>query len=140
MLYTLQWARAHGCPWDSTTCSSAAFGRRLEVLQWARANGADRGSDTAHRAAEGGHLKLLQCPLRFQACQGSIQKCHLDTLAWAVANDCRWCKSSGRNGSSKRALEHSRKDPDQLPGLGHTRYMHRSCIRRAIRCAWMGKS
>ena len=35
----LQWLRAHGCPWNEMTCSSAAQGGHLEMLQWLRANG-----------------------------------------------------------------------------------------------------
>eukprot|EP01052_Picozoa_sp_SAG31_P040647 SAG31_NODE_5938_length_2249_cov_2.764651_3_plen_187_part_01 len=44
-LSVLQWARANGCEWDSTTCRSAAAGGHLEVLQWARAHGCEWGWD-----------------------------------------------------------------------------------------------
>ena len=45
-LEVLQWARAHGCPWDSQTCYYAAENGHLEVLQWARAQGCpDEDSD-----------------------------------------------------------------------------------------------
>ena len=37
-LKVLQWARANGCEWNSSTCANAAHGGHLEVLQWARAN------------------------------------------------------------------------------------------------------
>jgi hypothetical protein len=30
----LQWAREHGCQWDSWTCNFAAAGGNLETLQW----------------------------------------------------------------------------------------------------------
>ena len=36
----LQWAREHGCPRDSRTCSYAAAAGQLEVLQWVRENDA----------------------------------------------------------------------------------------------------
>ena len=38
-LEVLKWARAHGCPWDESTCAKAAMNGHLEVLQWARAHG-----------------------------------------------------------------------------------------------------
>lgn len=38
-LSILQWLRHKGCPWDSTTCSAAAGRGQLDVLEWARANG-----------------------------------------------------------------------------------------------------
>ena len=31
-----QWAREHGCPWNSHVFSLAAVGGQLEVLQWVR--------------------------------------------------------------------------------------------------------
>ena len=36
----LQWAREHGCPWNSSTCTWAAGNGQLEVLQWVRENDA----------------------------------------------------------------------------------------------------
>ena len=38
-LGVLQWAQAHGCPWDKWTYEKAAANGHLEVLQWARAQG-----------------------------------------------------------------------------------------------------
>ena len=38
-LEVLKWAEAKGCPWDSSTCASAAKGGRLEFLKWAREKG-----------------------------------------------------------------------------------------------------
>ena len=38
-LAVLQWARAHGRPWNTKTCACAAENGHLEVLQWARAHG-----------------------------------------------------------------------------------------------------
>ena len=34
----LKWLRQQGCPWDSTTTSSASQADHLEVLTWARMN------------------------------------------------------------------------------------------------------
>ena len=38
-LEVLQWARAHGCPWDEMVCKEAAANGHREVLEWARAQG-----------------------------------------------------------------------------------------------------
>ena len=35
----LQWAREHGCEWDSLTCVYAARNEHLDVLQWAKEHG-----------------------------------------------------------------------------------------------------
>ena len=59
-LEVLQWARAHGCPWDKWTCAYAAEGGHLEVLQWARANGCPWDNRTCIAAAENGHLEVLK--------------------------------------------------------------------------------
>ena len=37
----LQWARGHGCPWNSYTCICATVYGQLEVLQWVRHNDAN---------------------------------------------------------------------------------------------------
>jgi len=39
LLHLLQWAWAHGCSWDDSTCASAAVAGHLEVVQWAREHG-----------------------------------------------------------------------------------------------------
>jgi len=59
-LAVLQWAREHGCEWNSNTCSAAAEGGHLEVLQWLREHGCEWNSNTCSAAAEGGHLEVLQ--------------------------------------------------------------------------------
>lgn len=39
-LVVLQWLRANGCPWDTTTLLAAAIeGNDIVTLQWAEANG-----------------------------------------------------------------------------------------------------
>ena len=59
-LNVLQWARANGCPWDSTICCSAAGMGHFDVLQWARANGCPWDENTCTFAAEKGRLEILQ--------------------------------------------------------------------------------
>ena len=66
-LEVLQWARAHGCPWDERTCLFAAENGHLEVLQWARAHG---------------------CPWDERTCRCAAKNGHLDVLEWARANGC----------------------------------------------------
>ena len=65
--------RANGCPWDSETCSSAAYGGHLEVLQWARRNWCPWDERTCEYAASGGHLEVLR---------------------WAHQNGCPWDQNS----------------------------------------------
>jgi hypothetical protein len=91
----LQWARAHGCPWDENTCAWAAEEGHLEVLKWVLANGClweDRVA-CAH-AARGGHLEVLQwarangCPWDESTCERAARGGHLEVLQWARANGC----------------------------------------------------
>jgi len=44
----LQWAREHGCPWDSVTCIYAVQNRRIGVLRWAIEHGCPGGADHVH--------------------------------------------------------------------------------------------
>jgi hypothetical protein len=39
-LEVLQWLRANGCPWDTSTCHWAAANGHFDMLSWAFANGA----------------------------------------------------------------------------------------------------
>jgi hypothetical protein len=59
-LEVLQWARQHGCPWDSRTCSYAAIAGHLDVLQWLRENDAtgEVWSESRVRTFAGGRRKL----------------------------------------------------------------------------------
>ena len=66
-LEVLQWARAHGCPWDHHTCTAAARNGHLEVLQWARAQGCDWDEQTCLEAEEGAHFEVLEWA-RAQGC------------------------------------------------------------------------
>jgi hypothetical protein len=56
----LQWAQAHGCPWDAQVCYYAARGGHLAVLQWAREHHCPCNSYACACAAEGGHVEVLQ--------------------------------------------------------------------------------
>ena len=62
-LEILQWAREHHCPWDKTTCESAAEGGHLEVLRWARQHDCPWDEDTCGCAAEGGYLEVMRWAL-----------------------------------------------------------------------------
>ena len=64
-LEVLQWARAHGCPWNDHRvlgmCEGAAYGGHLKVLKWARAKGCDWDNDKMCMiAAGGGQLEILK--------------------------------------------------------------------------------
>lgn len=65
----LQWLRAHGCPWDERTCTSAAAIGRLDILQWARQNGCPWDEGMLVRAIKRGHMHIIE---------------------WAVENGCPW--------------------------------------------------
>jgi hypothetical protein len=115
----LQWAHANGCPWDESTCSTAAAGEGAErirrqvraprdfcaqlaarglltVLRWARANGCPWDEDTCIKGAEGGHLEVLQwvrangCPWDWQTCAQAAEAGEVEVLEWARANGCPW--------------------------------------------------
>ena len=66
-LAVLQWARAHGCPWDERTCEYAAKNGHLAVLQWARAQGCPWDAWTCIMAESNGHIAVLQWA-RAQGC------------------------------------------------------------------------
>jgi hypothetical protein len=38
-LNVLQWARAHGCEWGTTTCRRAAKKGQYDIVEWELANG-----------------------------------------------------------------------------------------------------
>ena len=67
-LDVLQFARAIGCPWNTSTCEYAAEGGHLELLRWARANDCPWNLYTCVLAAKGGHLEVLQS-VRANGCQ-----------------------------------------------------------------------
>ena len=65
---TLEYLRAHGCPWDARTVTAAAAGGHLEVVQHLLAHMCPGGSNTygseyldAHEAAAaGGHVEVIR--------------------------------------------------------------------------------
>src|SRR5271155_4194575 len=59
-LEILKWARSEGCPWNSSTCSWAAYNGHFELLKWARSEGCPWDSDTCSLAAQNGHMKILK--------------------------------------------------------------------------------
>jgi hypothetical protein len=58
-LECLQYAREHGCEWDTSTCKEAAAGGHLELLKWARAHEAPWNEDTSYAADSHGHTEVL---------------------------------------------------------------------------------
>ena len=68
-LAVLQWAHAHGCPWDHSTCDAAAARGDLVMLKWARANNCPWSGDAALRAAYNWHTQVFR---------------------WAIENGCPW--------------------------------------------------
>jgi len=71
----LQWAREHGCPWDSIEpwgegpCQRAAGGGHLDVLQWARQH---------------------DCPWDWKSCAEAAGAEHFEVLHWVLENGCPW--------------------------------------------------
>ena len=57
---TLKWLRSVGCPWDMTTCESAAAEGHLDVLKYAHENGCDWWIYTTLMAAQNDHLDCLK--------------------------------------------------------------------------------
>merc|ERR1711904_143097 len=95
-LEVLQWARAHGCPWDEDTCIYAAANGHLAVLQWARAHGCSWNEWACAMAARGGHVEVLKwlraqgCPWNEKTCLNAALNGHLAVLQWARAHGCPW--------------------------------------------------
>jgi len=63
-LTILKWLRSQDppCPWDESTCSSAALNGHLNVLQWARSQNppCPWNKFTCESVARNGHLHILQ--------------------------------------------------------------------------------
>ena len=51
-LHVLQWARAHGCPWDSLVYVSAFREGHFRVMQWAKENGCPWAGNRVHESME----------------------------------------------------------------------------------------
>jgi hypothetical protein len=65
----LKLARKLNCPWNESTCSTAAENGQLELLQWARAHG---------------------CPWNEDTCIAAVRAGHLAVLTWAREHGCPW--------------------------------------------------
>eukprot|EP00611_Tribonema_gayanum_P028733 TRINITY_DN7481_c0_g1_i1.p2 TRINITY_DN7481_c0_g1~~TRINITY_DN7481_c0_g1_i1.p2 ORF type:complete len:266 (-),score=11.40 TRINITY_DN7481_c0_g1_i1:174-971(-) len=119
----LQWLRQNNCPWESSTCASAAIGGHLNVLQWARDNGCPWNEWTCQYAAMYGHLEVLQwaraqgCPWNTRICASAAMFGHLEILQWARANGCPWNENTC----------------SQAAGEGHLRVLQWA---RANGCPW----
>jgi len=66
-LPALQYLHENGCPWDSYTCSSAAYNGHLPVLQYLHENG---------------------CPWDYGTCLNVGYYKHWDCLQYLVDNKC----------------------------------------------------
>lgn len=122
----LMWSRGYGCPWDPSTCSSAARGwapgvasvgqregLRLGLgymcLQWARVSGCPWSLNSCALAASGGHLAVLKWARRGNGCRWNSEARsqaaeggHLQLLQWARSRGCPWdhevCSLGARGG------------------------------------------
>ena len=104
----LQWARAHGCPWDAQTCVWAARHGQLAVLQWARSQGCSWNPWICGEAAQNGHLAVVQWaraqggPWNEATCAEAAGGGHLEVLQWVRAQGCPWdentCSEAVRGG------------------------------------------
>lgn len=79
-LDVVQWAHGLGCPWDESTCSSAAEGGHLHVLEWVRGQGCPWSEGTFMSAAFGGHMNVLKW-LKDHGAQWNPQTCSIAALA-----------------------------------------------------------
>jgi hypothetical protein len=83
-LSCLKYAHEYGCPWNKSTCSSAAENGNLEVLKYARENGCPWNEWTCSEAASGGHLEVLKyarengCPWNRKVCAEAAYGGHLE--------------------------------------------------------------
>lgn len=113
----LQWARSHGCPWDTKTCMNAALGGHLRVLQWACANGCSWNENTCCDAARHGHMHVLTwerangCPWDENTCYVAAMNGHVHVLQWARAHGCPWDEDT-----CLHAVQHGRA-PMDAPGM-----------------------
>ena len=83
----LKWARANGCPWDASTCYSAALGGHLEVLKWATANGCQWNAITCKKAADAGLQGFIETPGEASIIVTKISEAaHKAITEWIAAN------------------------------------------------------
>ena len=87
----LEWARAHGAPWDAGTTAEAAGAGDLDLLRWCRERGCDWDEEAPSSAAANGHLHVLRycreagCPIdELEAVHRAQEEGHLDVVRWVV--------------------------------------------------------
>ncbi|AJF97224.1 ankyrin repeat protein [Pandoravirus inopinatum] len=56
----LEWARANGCPWDTTTCYAAARAGHMRLLVWLNKNECPWDSETFTALAKHGDRAMLE--------------------------------------------------------------------------------
>jgi hypothetical protein len=90
-LDVLQWARAQGCPWTSSTCAYAAAEGHLEILDWAITNKCPLDLTVGRAAARQGRLEVLQwmrgraCTLFHRVCgQAAARGGFFEMVVWIV--------------------------------------------------------
>ena len=84
----LQWARAHGCPWDSHVFSAAVRNGNLSMVEWMMAEGAPWSPEAPNYAAVAGHLHIFEWMLAIDnlhwsftgVCESAAIGGHLDVL------------------------------------------------------------
>jgi hypothetical protein len=117
----LQWAHAHGYPWDAYTSLAAVRAGRLDILQWMHERGCPLSmkvdplstvnNTMCADAARDGRLDILQllrnprpegAPWNERTCCSAARAGHLEVLKWARANGCPWgertCASAAQGG------------------------------------------
>ena len=85
-LHVLQWAREHGCPWDSWTCTYAAMGRVPGDVEVGAGAPLPVERDSNAYAVACGHLDVLRwtrehgCPWRAATRDAAATKGYSDHL------------------------------------------------------------
>lgn len=86
--HIIEWSRAQGCGWSTTTCAAAAAGGHLELLKWLREQDCPWSYFTAFYAVKAGHTHILQwaltkgCPSDAAVCHAAIVAGRFDMLQW----------------------------------------------------------
>ena len=97
----------NGCPWDASTCSTAASSGHLDCLIYAHEQGCPWDHSTCTNSAASGQLSILQyafshgCPWNKQTTEKAARNGHLDCLVYAHKNGCLWDKRTTEQAAGK---------------------------------------
>ena len=97
------WLRAHGVPWDASTCVAAVEYADMSVLHWARNEGCPWDERVCAAAAQHGRLGMLQwlrsqgCPWCMETVTQACRNGRPEILTWAVHNGCPWIPWDARH-------------------------------------------